>query len=108
MRHESDRIGRQEHQPLGEAPAGSRGNAPRARVVSFLMARMRDWFAPRQCLFAAAQDSDGGSHGMTEVWVITILISLLALLTIVGIVTNASNWHHEEKRYRRRGQLPNR
>ena len=36
---------------------------------------------------------------MTEGLVITILLSLLALLVLIGIITNA--WHGEERRRRR-------
>jgi hypothetical protein len=46
----------------------------------------------------------GGIRPVTEGLAITILISLLALLVVVGVITNA--WHsHDEPRQRRRSGL---
>ena len=41
----------------------------------------------------------------TEGSAITILISVLALLVLVGVITNAWDSHDEQRRHRPRGRL---
>lgn len=45
---------------------------------------------------------------MTEGWAIAILVTLLALLVLVGVITNAWHSHDELRRHRRGGHLINR